>query len=143
MSENLQILWSNRSCEFFPREGGKRRFKNTVSLVYFLMSKFLGYHVQGQRSSGKCECWDRGYILIAVRTHLNYLSPTGNEDLFSSQYRTHLILPSEFWISIDNGRKLPTLNKIWKLNNANQFVFLLFFANGSSLLFKASNLIQI
>ena len=44
----------------------------------------------------KCAYMGRGCKLIAVRAHMNYLFPIGYENVFSSQYYTHFILPSEF-----------------------------------------------
>ena len=41
---------------------------------------------------------------------MNYLFPIGYENVFSSQYYTYFILPSEFWISIHNDKNYLILN---------------------------------
>ena len=54
------------------------------------------YLIQGKKSFLKFACRKRGYQLIAVRMHMDYLFPIGNENLFSLQQCTYVILPFEF-----------------------------------------------
>ena len=54
------------------------------------------HHVQGQKPSIKCAYRERECKLIVVRTHMDYLFPIENENVFLSQRCTHFILPSEF-----------------------------------------------
>ena len=42
--------------------------------------------------------------------HTDYLFPIGNQNAFSSQHCTNFILPSEFRVSIHNGRNQPILD---------------------------------
>ena len=63
------------------------RIKNVISLEYFMVSKLLGYskkihYIQDQTPSIKCAYRGRECILIEVRTHIYYLSPIENENLF-------------------------------------------------------------
>lgn len=98
------------------REGGRRgedegrrarRIKDTVSLVYFMMPKFLGYKKkyviqQGERPSINYTHRTRGkgckVIVVSthVCTHMDYIFPIGNENVFSFQHCTYSILRSEF-----------------------------------------------
>ena len=97
------------------RGGGARRIKNALNLVYFMMSKFLGYrkkihYVKSQKRSIKWTYRGSGCKLIAVCTYMDFLFLIENENLLSSQHCTHFILPSEFWIFIHNDRNRPILD---------------------------------
>ena len=84
------------TCFFW---GVTRKIKNFVSLIYFMISKFLGYrkkmhHVPDQKRSIKCAYWEKG-CKIVVRIHIDYPFPIGNKNdiLFSTLYTFH----STFW----------------------------------------------
>ena len=42
------------------------------------------HHTQGQGPSMKCACKGTGCKLIVARTHMDYVLPIGNENVFSS-----------------------------------------------------------
>ena len=87
-----------------------------LNLLYFMAFKSVGWrkkmhHVEGHKPSIKCGYRERGSKLIVERTRMDYLFPIENENIFLSQCCTHVILPYEFWISIDNVANCPILDK--------------------------------
>ena len=80
--------------------GSTRRTKHVVSLVYFMMSKFLGY--RKNTSSKRSEAFYKLFVpwegceMIVIRRNIDYLFPIGNENAFSSQRSGDFILPSKF-----------------------------------------------
>ena len=94
------------------REGVRRRTKNMVSLLYFMMSKFqvIGKNESYIRSSIMCAYNGRGFIMIVVRTHVGYPFPIVNENVFYSQYYIHFNVLSEFWDFTHNERNCPILD---------------------------------
>ena len=83
---------------------------------------------------------------MVVRTHMDYIFPTENENVLLSQRWTHFILPSKFRISIHNVADCPILDKYE--NDPNQFVYLLFLQKGAAsapeclIYFEYNNYIQ-
>ena len=80
--------------------GSTRRTKHAVSLVYFMMSKFLGY--RKNTSSKRSEAFYKLFVpwegceMIVIRRNIDYLFPIGNENAFSSQPSGDFILTSKF-----------------------------------------------
>ena len=48
---------------------------------------------------------------MVVRTHMDYIFPTENENVLLSHRWEHFILAFEFWISIHNVANSPILDK--------------------------------
>ena len=100
-------------------DGGDRKvikwmlFLRALSLLYFIFYDQISrikkkiHHVQGQKPSIKCADRERGSKLMIVRTHMDYLIPTENENVLLSQRCIYFILPYKFWISIHNVANCP------------------------------------
>ena len=76
-----------------------------------IKKKIHHHHIQGQKPSIKCTYRERGFKLMVVRTHMDYLFPIENENVLLSKRSTQFILPSELWISIHNVAYCPILDK--------------------------------
>ena len=72
-----------RFKQYFFSGGSTRRIKSVVSLVYFMMPKFPGYrkkYIKHKVRRLKVRTRGRVCILIVVRTHMDYLFRTENEN---------------------------------------------------------------
>ena len=76
-----------------------------------IKKKIHHHHIQGQKPSIKCTYRERGFKLMVVRTHMDYLFPIENENVLLSKRSTQFILPSALWISIHNVAYCPILDK--------------------------------
>ena len=76
-----------------------------------IKKKIHHHHIQGQKPSIKCTYRERGFKLMVVRTHMDYLFPIENENVLLSKRSTQFILPSQLRISINNVAYCPILDK--------------------------------
>lgn len=115
--------------EFFLGKGehsgeqGRGRIKNTIILIYFKISKFLGYgkkinDVQGQASTRGEGVYQQYYVPIQT---ISFRLDMKTRSLFSTVHISFFLVNFELPFIITN----PPI-----------------FAKGSSLFFKASNLLQ-
>lgn len=92
-----------------------------------------------------CKYRGRGCILIEVGAQTDYLFQMGNGNLFSSvrKHCPYLILPFEYWVSIQVNKNCPILGNFrWLWKSVYNYELFPFAAKRSALTFKPSNLFQ-